>query len=273
MPSALANVALLIAAPSLGCLNTYIKALSDLYRAYSLPVPDLANVHQYGSTLPSSITSVGCHEVTSFVIDKQKPSLITSGPSVRFQDANPDTLENFEPSLNTSSSSDGCQETIPNTLENHEPKLEIKIEYVDPDLNIVKHEPFEEHTSTFMTNPSSERPDTLNIIKTTSAAGLDQPANTQPCSDACTQSRADGRTYDSIKRRRCFQNSWLNDYHWLTYDRERDLMFCSVCKEFKHPLNIKLVQGSDNFRKNLLDAHQKSQSHSMSMDAIQISAK
>ena len=64
------------------------------------------------------------------------------------------------------------------------------------------------------------------------------------------------------QEKRCFQPSWLNDYHWLTYDRERDLMFCSVCKDFKHLLTIKLVQGSDNFRKNLLDAHQKSQSHS-----------
>ena len=41
---ALANAALLVAAPSLGCLRTYISALTDLYKANSLPVPDLTLV-------------------------------------------------------------------------------------------------------------------------------------------------------------------------------------------------------------------------------------
>ena len=57
LPPALANAALLIAAPSLGCLNTYCRALTDLCRAYSLPLPDLAQVLQYRPMTTSSITS------------------------------------------------------------------------------------------------------------------------------------------------------------------------------------------------------------------------
>ena len=41
---ALANAALLVAAPSLGCLRTYNSVLTDLYQANGLPMPDLAPV-------------------------------------------------------------------------------------------------------------------------------------------------------------------------------------------------------------------------------------
>ena len=41
---ALANAALLVAAPSLGCLRTYNSVLTDLYNANGLPMPDLAPV-------------------------------------------------------------------------------------------------------------------------------------------------------------------------------------------------------------------------------------
>ena len=41
---ALANAALLVAAPTLGCLRTYNSVLTDLYQANGLPMPDLAPV-------------------------------------------------------------------------------------------------------------------------------------------------------------------------------------------------------------------------------------
>ena len=41
---ALANAALLVAAPSLGCLHTYTSVLTDLYQANGLPMPDLSQV-------------------------------------------------------------------------------------------------------------------------------------------------------------------------------------------------------------------------------------
>ena len=49
---ALANAALLVAAPSLGCLSIYINTITDLYKANGLPVPDLAHIHQHRSVKP-----------------------------------------------------------------------------------------------------------------------------------------------------------------------------------------------------------------------------
>ncbi|CAL4169053.1 unnamed protein product [Meganyctiphanes norvegica] len=42
---ALANAALLVASPSLGCIRTYIRILKDLHQANGLPVPDLELAH------------------------------------------------------------------------------------------------------------------------------------------------------------------------------------------------------------------------------------
>ena len=56
LPPALANAALLIAAPNLGCLSTYTRALTDLCAAYCVPVPDLTPILQY-KTVPSSASA------------------------------------------------------------------------------------------------------------------------------------------------------------------------------------------------------------------------
>ena len=65
LPPALANAALLIAAPSLGCLNTYTTAITDLCRSYGLPVPDLAQVLEYRpTTSPSTKELVSCSKET-----------------------------------------------------------------------------------------------------------------------------------------------------------------------------------------------------------------
>ena len=45
---------------SSACLDTYTRDLSDLCRAYNLPVPDLTQVHQYNRpNTPNSIKSEG----------------------------------------------------------------------------------------------------------------------------------------------------------------------------------------------------------------------
>ena len=55
LPPFLANVALLITAPSLGCLNTYVKTLTDLCMVYNVPMPDFKHILQYKPTLSSMI--------------------------------------------------------------------------------------------------------------------------------------------------------------------------------------------------------------------------
>ena len=49
LPSALANAALLIAAPSLGCIKTYTRTFTDLCKAYGLPLPDLTHILEHRS--------------------------------------------------------------------------------------------------------------------------------------------------------------------------------------------------------------------------------
>ena len=65
LPSALSNAALLIAAPSLGCLRTYTRTLTDLFRAYSLPEPDLSHVLHYGRATSLSPVTTMATEITS----------------------------------------------------------------------------------------------------------------------------------------------------------------------------------------------------------------
>ena len=57
LPSALANAALLIAAPSLGCLSTYTRAFTDLCKAYGLAEPDLSLVLDYRPELAATVRS------------------------------------------------------------------------------------------------------------------------------------------------------------------------------------------------------------------------
>ena len=81
LPPVLANAALLIAAPSLGCLNRYTRAITDLCRAYGLPVPDLAKVLEHRVTTPPSLATTtefdGCTKETMGTSDimESKPEL------------------------------------------------------------------------------------------------------------------------------------------------------------------------------------------------------
>ena len=54
---ALANAALLVAAPTLGCLRTYTSVLTDLYNANGLPMPDLAPVFGYNELYTAFVPS------------------------------------------------------------------------------------------------------------------------------------------------------------------------------------------------------------------------
>ena len=55
MAPALANVALLVAAPQLGCLHTYIRTLTALYEANGLSVPDLSHVMETSDSFMESL--------------------------------------------------------------------------------------------------------------------------------------------------------------------------------------------------------------------------
>ena len=53
-------------------------------------------------------------------------------------------------------------------------------------------------------------------------------------------------TYESTKRLRVFQETWLNDYSWLRFDRVGNVMYCDTCREFDHlhpKKDISLIKG------------------------------
>lgn len=81
---ALANASQLISAPSLGCLNTYISAFTDLCRAYGIAVPDLKGVLQHipmTTTTPSANRSKIKREYEESELDQVKRELPDEYPS------------------------------------------------------------------------------------------------------------------------------------------------------------------------------------------------
>ena len=65
--------------------------------------------------------------------------------------------------------------------------------------------------------------------------------------------------YDSTKRLRVFQETWLNDYSWLRFDRVGNVMYCETCREFDHlhpKKDISLIKGIIFFIDNKLQSYQ-----------------
>ena len=76
--------------------------------------------------------------------------------------------------------------------------------------------------------------------------------------------------YEQVSRERKFITAWLNDFEWLCYDHESNLMYCGFCREFKHLLKIpegRFIIGSDHFRLDPIKAHDHSKDHATSVTA------
>lgn len=74
------------------------------------------------------------------------------------------------------------------------------------------------------------------------------------------------------KRERKFHNKWLNEWKWLQFDGDFNLMFCKICIAYdesgkgraKYPINF--VKGSNNFRTSALVDHDNSTFHKDAAD-------
>ena len=57
----------------------------------------------------------------------------------------------------------------------------------------------------------------------------------------------DNKKYDSSKRKRPFQTSWLEEFPWLVLDSERGVMKCTTCSKWPNTCDRQspLVLGSD----------------------------
>ena len=95
-------------------------------------------------------------------------------------------------------------------------------------------------------------------------------ANTQPSQGAKRKYSSIKKEYEENKRDRGFCPHWLRTYTWLSYDKTENIMWCSVCREFKNLKNAcvtNLVTGTQNWRTDILAKHQRSKNHIAAMSA------
>ena len=86
--------------------------------------------------------------------------------------------------------------------------------------------------------------------------------------DADTYNKQRCCDYDAAKRSQAFQPSWKNAHPWLTYDPEANIMWCSVCYEFRDRINAKdlpMVDGTDIFRIQVVNRHANCRIHDKAM--------
>ena len=70
------------------------------------------------------------------------------------------------------------------------------------------------------------------------------------------------REYEK-QRSRSFLADWQKGRDWLTYDKDKNEMWCSCCKQFSTSQNAgSFVQGTNRFKLENIQTHEKSVSHS-----------
>ena len=112
---------------------------------------------------------------------------------------------------------------------------------------------------------SSAMPSNL-MMHSSSSLTLSKKRKAEVNADTYNKQRC--RDYDAAKRSRAFQPSWKNAHPWLTYDPEANLMWCSVCYEFRDRINAKdmpMVDGTDLFRIQVVTRHANCRIHDKAM--------
>ena len=86
--------------------------------------------------------------------------------------------------------------------------------------------------------------------------------------DAVAYSKQQRLDYELNKRERMYKKSWEEENPWLAYDEMKDIMWCTVCYEFRHLVleihpneNMSMVDGSNQFRKQVVLRHGTRKSH------------
>ena len=72
-----------------------------------------------------------------------------------------------------------------------------------------------------------------------------------------------GGDCEKVEAKRSFQSSWLRDFSWLRFDREKSQMTCELC--LKHKKANALTEGTSNFRTSTLTRHAESKDHQASV--------
>ena len=72
------------------------------------------------------------------------------------------------------------------------------------------------------------------------------------------------KTLKKKKKTSTFMKSWLDRFHWLRYDKPKNLMFCTICEQTGKS-GDKLVTGCKNFKTSTLIRHSRNGSHQLAL--------
>ena len=70
---------------------------------------------------------------------------------------------------------------------------------------------------------------------------------------------------ENEKIMKSFQTKWLKEHHWLRYDEEKNMMFCSICLDYNK--DNAMTKGCNNFRTSTLTRHLKHKDHTSAVSA------
>ena len=77
------------------------------------------------------------------------------------------------------------------------------------------------------------------------------------------KSQGGGGDCEKVEAKRSFQFSWLRDFSWLKFDKEKSQMTCELC--LKHKKANALTEGTSNFHTSTLKRHAESKDHQASV--------
>ncbi|MCO5586280.1 hypothetical protein L7F22_040219 [Adiantum nelumboides] len=76
-----------------------------------------------------------------------------------------------------------------------------------------------------------------------------------------------------IEARATFQDSWLEKFDWLVYDKDKVRLFCKFCMKYPHHHSAYSKEGSINFKVSNFKAHCRTECHVNAMEAFLMEGK
>ena len=86
----------------------------------------------------------------------------------------------------------------------------------------------------------------------------------KPAEKCKLEEREQDTLYNQQKQQRGYLKVWEHDHTWLSYDKDKGLMFCTVCRT--HSVTgargkNAFLTGTENFRPDSLRAHSATEAH------------